>query len=165
MSEIDPSDPDAVRRQLDGLRAEFAGLGSGSGLLRGGAVSVFRELFGLAGTLSALVGSLQDKLTEEVAKNSALRDQIARYERQQYGRRSEKRRNAGCRAAGCRRRSRGWRRTRSRSSPSGCAASWHRCRSAMLSCATITKRRRSCPPAPWSAPWPSRACSRIPARM
>ena len=106
MSEIDPSDPDAVRRQLDGLHAEFAGLGSGSGLLRG-AVSVFRELFGLArtlsahiGTLSVLVGSLQDKLTEEVAKNSALRDQIARYERQQYGRRSEKRRHTASASEG-----------------------------------------------------------------
>ncbi len=89
MSGIDPSDPDAVRRRLDGLHSEFAGLGSGGGLLRG-AAALFRELFGLAGTLSALVGSLQDRLTEEVAKNSALRDQIARYERQQYGRRSEK---------------------------------------------------------------------------
>ncbi len=92
MSGIDPHDPEVVRRRLDGLHAEFAGLGGG-GLLRG-AVSLFRELFGLAGTLSALVGSLQDRLTEEVAKNSALRDQLARYERQQYGRRSEKRRNA-----------------------------------------------------------------------
>ena len=35
MSEIDPSASDAVRRRLDGLHAEFAGLGSGSGLLRG----------------------------------------------------------------------------------------------------------------------------------
>ena len=98
MSGIDPSDPDAVRQRLDGLHAEFAGL-SGGGLLRGVA-SLFRELFGLAGTLSALVGSLQDKLTEEVAKNSALRDQLARYERQQYGQRSEKRRNAGASSDG-----------------------------------------------------------------
>ena len=98
MSGIDPSDPDAVRQRLDGLHAEFAGL-SGGGLLRGVA-SLFRELFGLAGTLSALVGSLQDKFTEEVAKNSALRDQLARYERQQYGQRSEKRRNAGASSDG-----------------------------------------------------------------
>ena len=99
MSGIDPSDPEVVRRRLDGLRSEFAGLGSGGGLLRG-AAALFRELFGLAGTLSALVGSLQDRLTEEVAKNSALRDQLARYERQQYGRRSEKRRNSGASSDG-----------------------------------------------------------------
>ena len=99
MSGIDPHDPEVVRRRLDGLRSEFAGLGSGGGLLRG-AAALFRELFGLAGTLSALVGSLQDRLTEEVAKNSALRDQLARYERQQYGRRSEKRRNSGASSDG-----------------------------------------------------------------
>ncbi len=93
MSGIDPSDPDAVRRRLDGLRSEFAGLGSGGGLLRG-AAALFRELFGLAGTQSTIIAALQDKLTEEVAKNSALRGQLARYERQQYGQRSEKRRNA-----------------------------------------------------------------------
>ena len=93
MSGIDPSDPDAVRRRLDGLRSEFAGL-SGGGLLRGVA-SLFRELFGLAGTQSTIIAALQDKLTEEVAKNSALCGQLARYERQQYGQRSEKRRNAG----------------------------------------------------------------------
>ncbi len=29
MSGIDPSDPDAVRQRLDGLHAEFAGLGGG----------------------------------------------------------------------------------------------------------------------------------------
>ncbi len=98
MSGIDPSDPDAVRRRLDGLRSEFAGLGGG-GLLRGVA-SLFRELFGLAGTQSTIIAALQDKLTEEVAKNSALRDQLARYERQQHGRRSEKRRNAGAASEG-----------------------------------------------------------------
>ena len=74
---------------LTGSIRSSRGLSSGGGLLRG-AAAVFREVFGLAGTLSALVGSLQDRLTEEVAKNSALRDQIARYERQQYGRSSEK---------------------------------------------------------------------------
>ena len=98
MSGIDPSDPDAVRRRLDGLRSEFAGLGGG-GLLRGVA-SLFRELFGLAGTQSTIIAALQDKLTEEVAKNSALRDQLARYERQQYGRSSEKRRNAATASEG-----------------------------------------------------------------
>ncbi|MCY3940227.1 MAG: transposase [Gammaproteobacteria bacterium] len=98
MSGIDPSDPDAVRRRLDGLRSEFAGLGGGR-LLRGVA-SLFRELFGLAGTQSTIIAALQDKLTEEVAKNSALRDQLARYERQQYGRSSEKRRNAATASEG-----------------------------------------------------------------
>ncbi len=98
MSGIDPSDPDAVRRRLDGLRSEFAGL-SGGGLLRGVA-SLFRELFGLAGTQSTIIAALQDKLTEEVAKNSALCDQLARYERQQHGRSSEKRRNAGTASEG-----------------------------------------------------------------
>ncbi len=98
MSGIDPSDPDAVRQRLDGLHAEFAGL-SGGGLLRGVA-SLFRELFGLAGTQSTIIAALQDKLTEEVAKNSALCDQLARYERQQYGQRSEKRRNAGAASDG-----------------------------------------------------------------
>lgn len=98
MSGIDPSDPDAVRRRLDGLRSEFAVLGGGR-LLRGVA-SLFRELFGLAGTQSTIIAALQDKLTEEVAKNSALRDQLARYERQQYGRSSEKRRNAATASEG-----------------------------------------------------------------
>ncbi len=45
MSGIDPHDPEVVRRRLDGLRSEFAGLGSGGGLLRG-AAALFRELFG-----------------------------------------------------------------------------------------------------------------------
>ncbi len=44
---------------------------------------------------SAIIDALQGKLTEEAAKVSALRDQVARYERQQYGRRSEKRINSG----------------------------------------------------------------------
>ena len=99
MSGVDPSDPEAVRRRLDGLRSEFASLVSGGGLLRG-VVSLFRELFGLVGTQSAIIAALQDKLTEEAAKNSALCDQIARYERQQYGRRSEKRINAGAASDG-----------------------------------------------------------------
>ena len=94
MNRVDPSDQEAVRRRLDGLRAEFANLVSGGGLLRGVA-ALFRELFGLVGTQSAIIDALQDRLTEEVAKVSALRDQIARYERQQYGRRSEKRAKSG----------------------------------------------------------------------
>ena len=89
MSGIDPSDPDAVRRRLDGLRSEFAGPGSGGGLLRS-AAALFRELFGLAGTLAALVGSLQDRLAEEAAKTGALRDRPARCERRQHSRSSER---------------------------------------------------------------------------
>ena len=99
MSGVDPSDPEAVRRRLDGLRSEFANLVSGGGLLRGVA-SLFRELFGLVGTQSAIIDALQGKLTEEAAKVSALRDQVARYERQRYGRSSEKRRNAGTASEG-----------------------------------------------------------------
>ena len=36
--------------------------------------SLFRELFGHVGTQPTSIAALQDKLTEEVATNSALRD-------------------------------------------------------------------------------------------